>query len=444
MSSDDASIEDPASSSAMERARLANTETTVEVRPLQRRRINFTVGDAVAPKVGDIAKLLGTAPAFKIMPDYDKIVGGLIGFDKVMPDYSKAIASLAGIESIASRITDMGVAGPVSLIDRIAPQYDKALAGLAVIDAVAFQPQHDLLSEATRWEGSARALAKQATQILSAQTSLQRFAENAVGAAPLADLYNTLGQFGLVQAHLGAHAIKPDPLSMLRGATRSAGHLYDAYLEGLPPRPIRRRADVALYGGIAQSGLLVIESLTSEQLTDDDRDELAEQMAPVVELQPWQTGPAQAREELFAALAEIETDLPDWLKAAWEDIERDGMKAASKIAHCVTECIDRTLRAMAPPADVLAWIESVGAKAGWLDGRDNRPTRRAKIMFVMRDRSDRDAKLAVSQAEVLIGFVQDLVQALQTVKHSEAPATAIMRGWVMAAEGALSQLLLHR
>jgi len=29
------------------------------------------------------------------------------------------------------------------------------------------------------------------------------------------------------------------------------------------------------------------------------------------------------------------------------------------------------------------------------------------------------------------------------VKHGEAPAIAVMRGWVLAAEGALSQLLLH-
>jgi hypothetical protein len=300
------------------------------------------------------------------------------------------------------------------------------------------------LYEATQWEGSTAGLAKQATQILSAQTSLQQFAEIAVGAAPLTDLYNTLGQFGLVQAHLGARAVKPDPLSMLRGATRSAGRLYDAYLEGLPPRPIRRRADVAQYAGTTQAGLLVVESLTSGQLGDDDRDELAEQMAPVVVLQPWQTGPAQAREELFAALAEIEADLPDWLKAAWDDVARDGVKAASKIAHCVTECIDRTLRAMAPVEEVVAWIEIVGVKTGWLDGPDSRPTRRAKIMYVMRKRSDRDAKLAVSQIESLIAFVQDLVKALQTVKHSEAPTTTIMRGWVMAAEGALSQLLLHR
>jgi hypothetical protein len=106
------------------------------------------------------------------------------------------------------------------------------------------------------------------------------------------------------------------------------------------------------------------------------------------------------------------------------------------------ECIDRALRIVAPVDDVTAWIVLVGVKPGWMD--KNRPTRRARVMFAMRHRSNRDARLAVSQVEALATLVQDVAGNLQSVKHGDAPAMAVMRGWVQAAEGALSQLLLHR
>ena len=124
---------------------------------------------------------------------------------------------------------------------------------------------------------------------------------------------------------------------------------------------------------------------------------------------------------------------------------RDGPKAASKIANRAVECIDQTLRVIAAVEDVAAWIAQVGAKAGWIDDR-NRPARRAKIMFVMRHRSDRDARLAVAQVEALTTLVQVVMSNLQSVKHGKAPTMAIRRGWVQAAEGALSLLLLllHR
>jgi Predicted pPIWI-associating nuclease len=189
-----------------------------------------------------------------------------------------------------------------------------------------------------------------------------------------------------------------------------------------------------------QTGLLIAESLTAADLDDGDRDELAEHLS-VVTLEAWQTGPADSRGDLFEALAELDPSLPDWLKAAWEDIVRDGPKAASKIANCMIECIDRALRILAPADDVTVWIAQVGAKQSWMDR--NRPTRRAKVMFAMHNLSNRDARLAVSQVEALATLVQDVAGNLQSVKHGDAPAMAVMRGWVQAAEGALSQLLLH-
>ena len=69
--------------------------------------------------------------------------------------------------------------------------------------------------------------------------------------------------------------------------------------------------------GDAQSGLLIAESLTADGLDDDGRQELAETFTAVA-LEPWQAGPTDARNDLFATLAELDPALPDWLKAAWD------------------------------------------------------------------------------------------------------------------------------
>lgn len=388
----------------------------------------------------DYTKITAGFSAFDgIVPDYGKVIAGLSVFDSIVPDYGKVIGGLAGLNSSMPDYTKIvgGLAGLKSSM----PDYTKALAGLSAIDAFAFEPQHALLEAAAGFSQHA-SLAAQAAQILSSQDSIAQLIATTIGGAARTDLYNTLGQFSLVQAHLGSFAVKPEPAAMLRGSTRLTSRHYDAYLDGLPPRPITRRADVARFAGSTQSGLLVAESLTSAGLRGDDREELTEHLAAVVGLQPWQTGPAEAREDLFAALAEVDAELPGWLQAAWEDIVRDSLKMASKVANCTIECIDRTLRVIAPVKDVSEWIASVGPKRGWL-GEDNRPTRRAKIMFVMRNRSDRDARLAAAQAEALVSLVQEVVGALQDSKHGEGPTRTIMRSLVMATEGALAQLLLQ-
>jgi hypothetical protein len=46
-------------------------------------------------------------------------------------------------------------------------------------------------------------------------------------------------------------------------------------------------------------------------------------------------------------------------------------------------------------------------------------------MFVMRNRADRDTKLAVAQVEALVSLIQDIVSNLQSVKHGEAPSIVI-------------------
>jgi Predicted pPIWI-associating nuclease len=280
----------------------------------------------------------------------------------------------------------------------------------------------------------------QMLQILSAQSSIGRLVSNTGYSTALAPLFDAVNRYGQVQAQLGALTISPNRTPLLRGNSTQSGHLYDTYLSGLPARPIARRAAVARQAGDTQTGLLIAESLTGPDLSTDDRAELAEQLTLTV-LEPWQTGPSDARTELFGVLADLDPGLPGWLKAAWDDIVRDGPKAASKIANCSVECIDRALRVAASPGEVATWLTSIPAKKGYMDGGS--PTRRAKIMFIMRNRADRDTRLAIAQVDALVSLIQEVVNNLQSVKHGEAPSIATMRSWVLAAEGALAQLFLH-
>ncbi len=312
------------------------------------------------------------------------------------------------------------------------PQLDGIVMGFdaqrAILDSLlAAQPaRHDLFFG-------------QIQQIISAQTSILRLAANVNYGTTLVPLLDSVSRYGEVHSHLAALAAR-HPVGLLRGSTARSGRLYDDYLAGLPPRPIARRAAVASYAGDTQTGLIIAESLAAPGIRADDREELAGQLSETV-LEPWQTGPSSARADLFDILAVLDPELPDWLKAAWDDIVRDGPKSASKVANCAVECIDRALRVAAPTADVLVWLEGIPSKSDYL--HDGRPTRKARVMFVMRNRARRDTALAVAQIDALGKLIQEVMNNLQSVKHGEAPSIVTMRSWVLAAEGALTQLFVH-
>ena len=290
------------------------------------------------------------------------------------------------------------------------------------------------------WAPRNRLFGLQIGQIISAQLSVATLFNDLNYQSPLRGLFESVTRYSKVQAHLADLTIERPGSNILRGYTTRAGQRYDRYITGLPARPIARRATVARLAGDTMSGLLVAESLTADSLSLDDREELADEVTTLV-LEPWQSGPEQARTELFAVLDSLEPGNADWLKAAWDDIVRDGPKAASKIANCAIECIDRSLRAAAPEDQVAVWLGTVPSKAVYLDIR-GKQTRVARISYIMRDRSKRDIALAQVQVESLVRLVQEVVNDLQSVKHGEAPTIAVMRSWVLATESALCQLFL--
>jgi len=356
---------------------------------------------------------------------------------------SSTLASMMPASSMRSAFADLGPSSTNAALAAQMSQLSSERNNLARIAAL-YTPRSALLEAVSTAGLSAQTalVAAQAAQIVSAQDSLARIVATAGVSASTAGLFDSVTRYGQVQAHLSAFAVDVEAPVMLRGYTRLAGRRYDSYLDGLPARPIARRATVARLGGDAQSSLLIAEALTAE-IDDDEREDLTERLS-VVSLEAWQTGPAAARQDLFAALDEVGPDLSDWLKAAWDNIERDGYKASSIIANSAVECIDRTLRVLAPVDDASAWIAGQGGpKPGWVDDK-GKPTRRAKITYAMRGCSSRDTGLAIEQVDALAGLIQSLMGNFQSVKHAEETTIVVMRNWVQATEAALSQLLLGR
>lgn len=363
-------------------------------------------------------------------------------------DISRNNGALKAIESISSLLKSYEMPSIIRELDLNMPKLAMAeFAPTLRIDAQlraiaeSFAPQRAILEAVSAAHLSqTMAFQEQISQIVSAQKSIGRLVADMHYSTKMQGLLETVSRYGQIQSHLTALMISEDAVQLLRGYTTKSGRRYDKYLDGLPARPIARRANVARQAGDAQTGLVVAESLTAPDLSPDDREDLTETFNSLV-LEPWEAGPTKAREDLFEALAALEPDLPEWLKAAWDDIVRGGPKAASKIANCTVECVDRALRAAAPEGDVIAWLGTVPIRPGYT--HNGRPTRRARVMFVMRHRPQRDADLAVAQVDALVDLVQGLVGNLQSAKHGQAPSIATMRSWVFATESALSQLFLH-
>jgi hypothetical protein len=150
-------------------------------------------------------------------------------------------------------------------------------------------------------------LSRQIFQIESAQDAIRKMSAQLVAGPAFLALYDTVGRYAQAQGQLAELAIRHNDVNVLRGYTIAPERLYDSYLDGLPARPIARRARVAQQAGEAQSGLLVAESLTAGGLTVDDRVELVERFTLTVIEPAWETGPARARDELYIVLGTLDS-----------------------------------------------------------------------------------------------------------------------------------------
>jgi hypothetical protein len=160
---------------------------------------------------------------------------------------------------------------------------------------------------------------------------------------------------------------------------------------------------------------MLAEALLAPDLDADDAEYLESEAVEQI-LDPWQEGHDGYRADLYAALAEINPSLPEFLKGACADIHTDGPAALIKVATCLTETLDWFLRSLVPLDTLPGWLAGQG-----LNGRtyleNGRPTRAAKIAYILRTRSRRDVTVIRTLERTLTRRLNDLRSDIEAMKH---------------------------
>jgi hypothetical protein len=222
--------------------------------------------------------------------------------------------------------------------------------------------------------------------------------------------------------------------TVLRGLSSTPAVAYRNYLADLPSTPTHLQLGFSVSAGHGVNGLVATEVLTGE-LTEDEDEEATERVVGEV-IAPWREAPFVARTELLMVLGEVDPKVPTLLDGAWDDVGRQGPAALEKVATCAIEALDRSIRAAARDEDVREWLRDRGGE-GSLD--DGRPTRAARIRYLLRDRMS-DAKLVVSQAESIVKLTDELVRRIQAAKHASSGNLATVRAHLVSVEAVLHEL----
>lgn len=245
-------------------------------------------------------------------------------------------------------------------------------------------------------------------------------------------------------AGLGGSASAAAALSMLAVGDRrrvrwpSAGPagLFGEYVHGLGPDVSASDAVAGAAAGRGVAGLLAVDVLSRPGVAGREAEEVFENGVA----EPWLDGSARARAELLDVLAEVDPAVPDLLEGAWADVERQGPAAGVKISTCAVEALERTLRALAPGADVLAWHAAARRPSDEL--HNGRPTHSLRARSVLRD--GKRGRLAAAQVYAIAVQVSDLRSALQAGKHASAGQVAALRAHLLSVEAVLHQLVAGR
>lgn len=147
-------------------------------------------------------------------------------------------------------------------------------------------------------------------------------------------------------------------------------------------------------------------------------------------------GPAGPSADLRDRLAELNPYLRVRLDGAWERINRGGPDGASQAANSLMELVDWTLRLLAPDNEVLAWHAADNRPAKEL--HDGRPTRPARVSFVVRNSPEKNSSLSL-----YLKAVQELAKLIQDSKHPiEVGRARALAPIALTVEGVLHFLLV--
>jgi hypothetical protein len=111
-----------------------------------------------------------------------------------------------------------------------------------------------------------------------------------------------------------------------------------------------------------------------------------------------------------------------------------------KVATCAAEALERTLRALAPDAEVRAWHTQHGRPPSELDSK-GRPTYAVRARYILRGSKGVQC-LVTSQVDAVAGQVPELRSRLQAGKHASSGALIALQAHLVSVEAVLVQLVL--
>jgi len=318
-----------------------------------------------------------------------------------------------------------------------APQWSDRFAGIAT----AIGSSQGFLDAAQAVRGfETFAVRSQLAQIASSQQSIIGLATRANLTPVFETLDATLCRYSGANAIIGDFAKQMGWAPLLRGYSAPPGFRYDNYLNRLPGRPSARRVALVHHSGDLQSSLVGVEALTAPDLDDGDESELGQELAATV-VEPWRSAPSKVRDALLRRLRSLDSEVPGFIVGGWTEIDRPGPVASSVIAHCAAEIVSRTLRALAPDPEVVAWVAAHHPRQqGLLTDRGD-PTRQARVRYAVRDRPGRDRRLVEAQIVALSKLMGETYGVQQPVKHENPVPIHTAELYLMSAEAAVAMLL---
>ena len=282
----------------------------------------------------------------------------------------------------------------------------------------------------------------QSAQLADGFAAISRLANNRQSLLAFRGLSDgATGYLGVQHAVAVAEAADSRPV--LHGLSLPVTRPANRYLDSLVERSPRRRVEVAGLLAHGAAGAVIGEALGAVAVDADKRQGFAETARDIVTA-PWKLGRELARQDLMNALQEVFPYAVELLEGAWHSIVAPGPAAATTASHCLVEAFDQTLRKLAPEDDVRAWLATSGRSSQqMISPETGRLTRRARIAFILRARSERDRQAILGLEASLSASSNATLGVLQTGKHDgQEVSIQVVRLHAVLIEDILVQLLL--
>lgn len=333
----------------------------------------------------------------------------------------QTLAGLAATSDSVRRITEGVFANDIGRARSIATMQLAATSGITDLiagDKMMASWRQSLLSEAT-----ARSLVGTIKLPDGNADLLRDIVGINAATARVVSLYADQNKYRML-----APAISARPTRELRG-----------YLAGMPLAPDVDDLTLAIRASRGVAGIAAVDLLASPGMIDPEAGELLEE--EVVE--PWVSGLAASWKLLLDRLGWLDGTVPDLLREAWHQVERDGPSAVSMAAHAVVEVIDRTLRAVAPEQAVLEAHASGRLNSDAVYDKNGKlaPTRAGRIAYALLERRTEEARLVAAQTKALVKSVTFVHEDLQAGKHASEGTVGLIRTYLVSVEATLTQLL---